>query len=71
MTWTGGNDVPRPRIWGNDGVELTALTPSLPRPDSRLRGNDGAGAGYDGHVRVDGGMTWVGAGSVDLACGGG
>ena len=39
MMWTGGNDVPRPRnalgsarIWGNDGAELTALTPSFPRP---------------------------------------
>ena len=31
MTWTGGNDVPRPRIWGIDGVELTALAPSFPR----------------------------------------
>ena len=67
----------RAHIWGNDGVELTALTPSFPRPDSRLRGNDvrgvrdmtweGAGvtsgcAGYDGHVRVDGGMTERAAG---------
>ena len=55
MTWTGEMTGPYPltcadvgsvaRIWGNDGVELTALTPSFPRPDSRLRGNDVGGCG--------------------------
>ena len=83
MTWVGaGHDVlrprnalgsargvgiPTPRMWGDDGVELTALASSFPRPDSRLRGNDVGGCGiWRGRVWD---MTWEGAGYGVGGCG--